>query len=542
VARPRSGTTVDDGHIAQARIGLHTSLGVVSGSYANVARAAFPGSGFDEHQSAIIGYEGETEHQSLMVEGGWYSVAQSRSAGKAGAAVDAQYRYTNGEATVLASWRKVPGMLRGAGGAHDEAMLSASLPLVGRLGVMGWAMESSMPILGDYTLDTRSASAGLRYSGDVLRGSVRAGVQHTGGFLGAAGNDQRSINATMSANLSNFAIVANTEAGVVETDTSSEPLANYSLGVQWRSGSQSVWLNGTHGKGLYGELPWHLDFGSELRIGRLEVQAGANTELTGRSIASSTAWWLSTTTRVVSGASLVLGTEYQPWRNGSPLRASAGVRMRVGVPVPTLPGSHMSGVVYDDANGNGVRDKGEAGVPGVVMRLGADNATTDENGRFSLPEGDRAAIILDVVTLPTGVIAPPLHMQPRGTMSVGVVRVARLVIQLRETAADTFAMKPAAGLTLTLADAGGRTRDAVSGDDGNVTFAALAPGVYTISVTPLNARGVALTPIVSNATVTAGVDQTVRVVVPSRTLEVHINNMNNNVPKANNNNRGKGSQ
>ncbi len=534
LARPRSGTAVDDGHIAQSRFGLHTSFGVLSASYANVARTAFPGGGFDEHQSATMGYAGSTEHHSIEVEGGWFSVKGPDAVADAGAALDAVYRYANGEASILAGVRRVPGMLRGAGGAHDEMSISAALPLAGRLGFMGWATQSSMPILAAYTLDTRSASAGLRYTGSALRGSLRAGLVHTGGFQDAAASDQRSVTGSISAQAGSFSLLVNTEAGVIQSDTVRSTLANYSVGLVWRSDQRSAWLNGVHGQGRYGETPWHLDFGTDMRVGRVDLQAGGNTEFGSRSLKQSTSWWFSTTTRIISSASLVLGTEYQPWRNGSPLRASAGVRMRFGVPVPSIPGSRMSGVVFDDVNGNGVRDEGEPGLSAVALHLAPDRATTDLGGRFSLPKGDRAEVILDAASLPAGFIAPPFRLQPRGEMTIPLVRVAKLVIQLSESGADTLALRPASGLYLTLTDANGRTRDAIASDDGVVTFAALGPGIYTVTVTPVNARGDALPPKTATVSIVAGVGQSIRIMVPSRMLELRMNDMGNSNNSKNN--------
>ena len=44
------------------------------------------------------------------------------------------------------------------------------------------------------------------------------------------------------------------------------------------------------------------------------------------------------------------------------------------------------GTVFDDANGNGYKDEGEAGLPGVrLATVSGTLITTDEHGRFHLP-------------------------------------------------------------------------------------------------------------------------------------------------------------
>jgi Predicted phosphohydrolases len=47
-----------------------------------------------------------------------------------------------------------------------------------------------------------------------------------------------------------------------------------------------------------------------------------------------------------------------------------------------------TGYVYVDANGNGKRDRKEAGLPNVGVSNGRDVVLTDENGRYTLPVGD----------------------------------------------------------------------------------------------------------------------------------------------------------
>ena len=52
------------------------------------------------------------------------------------------------------------------------------------------------------------------------------------------------------------------------------------------------------------------------------------------------------------------------------------------------------GVVYDDANGNGTRDAGEAGLPGVRVSNGAEVVATDASGAYTLPAPDNSTIFV----------------------------------------------------------------------------------------------------------------------------------------------------
>ncbi|WP_317044711.1 SdrD B-like domain-containing protein, partial [Nonlabens xylanidelens] len=87
----------------------------------------------------------------------------------------------------------------------------------------------------------------------------------------------------------------------------------------------------------------------------------------------------------------------------------------VGVNTPTTndgydePMGTVSGIVFEDTNGNGVQDAGELGIPGVsVIVVGSDGVTqtvvTDSSGAWTaiVPVGD-TSIDVDETTLPTGI-------------------------------------------------------------------------------------------------------------------------------------------
>ena len=63
----------------------------------------------------------------------------------------------------------------------------------------------------------------------------------------------------------------------------------------------------------------------------------------------------------------------------------------------------VSGVVFDDANGNRQRDPGEKGVKGVAVSNQRDVVVTDKQGRYTLPVGDETVIF---VTQPAGYQVP----------------------------------------------------------------------------------------------------------------------------------------
>jgi hypothetical protein len=58
----------------------------------------------------------------------------------------------------------------------------------------------------------------------------------------------------------------------------------------------------------------------------------------------------------------------------------------------------VHGVVFNDANGNGVLDPRERPVPGVVVSNLLDVATTDAAGRYHLPAGEKTIVFVSVPT------------------------------------------------------------------------------------------------------------------------------------------------
>ena len=75
-------------------------------------------------------------------------------------------------------------------------------------------------------------------------------------------------------------------------------------------------------------------------------------------------------------------------------------------------GASVSGVVFEDADGSGVRGSGSPGIAGVMVSNGRDVAVTDAEGRYSLPLPDAATIF---VVKPAGFMPPvdPVTELPR---------------------------------------------------------------------------------------------------------------------------------
>src|SRR5690606_31706706 len=91
-----------------------------------------------------------------------------------------------------------------------------------------------------------------------------------------------------------------------------------------------------------------------------------------------------------------------------PSGGDATANFGFGTPIP----GSISGTVFDDANGNGIQDGGEAGIPNITVTItgpsGTFTVTTDANGNYTQPGLDSGSYTVNVDTndpdLPAGVV------------------------------------------------------------------------------------------------------------------------------------------
>lgn len=170
------------------------------------------------------------------------------------------------------------------------------------------------------------------------------------------------------------------------------------------------------------------------------------------------------------------------WQWGqAPQRAGSGA---------TLPGAYpfgdVSGVIFRDSNANGVRDPGEAGVPGIAVRLdGGQLGRTDPTGRFFFPnvvEGEHhVELMLDELPVsfnPPAVLATTVRVArfKAGGHEFGLIPTSRLTGRVEQELASGE-RRPFADAVLTLLPGNFST---YSHEDGVYSFENLPPGRYAV--------------------------------------------------------------
>jgi hypothetical protein len=140
-------------------------------------------------------------------------------------------------------------------------------------------------------------------------------------------------------------------------------------------------------------------------------------------------------------------------------------------------------VVFEDKNGNGVRDPGEPGVSGIVVHRGAQSVVTDGNGVFRLDPARPGRTEIDARSLPDGWLLTARPMAGSvDEYSLGVMPTSALDVEISVAgAADPGKLPQHVGrATLTLRDTAGRVWTTRSDESARAAFDALPLGRYTL--------------------------------------------------------------
>jgi hypothetical protein len=158
------------------------------------------------------------------------------------------------------------------------------------------------------------------------------------------------------------------------------------------------------------------------------------------------------------------------------------VNLTKAAQLPRLARRQTRGLVFRDLNGNGRRDAGEPGLPGVVIRRGSDVAITDRDGEYAFAGDVQGPLELDARSLPMGWLAPSTMLEPR--QSVAVVAVAPVVARLDVVSDDTSRVHAddLERVIVMARDSNGRIWLARHTSPEALVFDALPPGSYTLAV------------------------------------------------------------
>ncbi len=375
--------------------------------------------------------------------------------------------------------------------------------------------------------------AGLRY----FAAGSRTQVQLTGNiresdapYLGTAGA-RRTLLATLDAPMGPLVFeldgeLGRIEAAVADTVTTDAPFRYLSGGMRWSAAGQWAWAGLSYRDAGTGAVT-AIDLAGMLDIGPARVQGGFGGRLDAGSLGDAVSFWTGTTMEVHSNMAATLGIDYQPARTGDRWRLSLGVTRSFALPLPVRREPAAHGIVYEDRNGNRVRDEGESLLPDITVRLGALRTATDEAGTFRFMDPVQGPLRLETAELPLGLMVPTdVYLPAAGYVEIPVVRTGALDLTLfldrdndgerddREAAAD--------GVVVSVIAADGRSRDVAADADGHVRLNALTPGSYTLRIHPPATRRTGGPPLERNVTIPPGDTIRLTTAVPLRQREIRM--------------------
>ena len=197
-------------------------------------------------------------------------------------------------------------------------------------------------------------------------------------------------------------------AGSVQTAGTDPTTVTVSVGATADAGSDGYQIQGTVTGVVFSDLNGNgTRDGGEPGLAGVSVQVGARTVVTNAS-GSYTATAIpagSVTVDVVDGT-LPAGVVQTAGTDPNTLVVSGGVTVSAGADgyQPPVATGSVTGVVFNDLNGNGSRDTGEPGLAGVSVDVGAQTVVTDGLGVYLATGVQVGSVTVDVneASLPAG--------------------------------------------------------------------------------------------------------------------------------------------
>jgi hypothetical protein len=154
----------------------------------------------------------------------------------------------------------------------------------------------------------------------------------------------------------------------------------------------------------------------------------------------------------------------------------------------------VSGLIFEDANGNGVADPGETRLKDAAVNVGGIRVKTDDRGRYatwSVLPYEVLAVRLDTASLPDPAWVPARRdtvLRPNPHL---YTRIDFPLMQTRELSGSLVPganVPTAAGVTVEIAGPAGDTLRAITFSDGGFYVGRLLPGHYTLRVAESSLR------------------------------------------------------
>jgi hypothetical protein len=371
-ARPTTFSGAGAGHLWRGRVGVRTSLGTIAVAASDFAR---PEGGYStlppvfeptldpdslearERELELSAASGSTRARGagldanlqwngvhrLLLRGGALRLESAGGEEVTAPSLEAHYSFTRSFASLNMRWRQAPPTVQGIYIPGDELAADGSVRLLGDLRVVARGYRFSHESLGQsFGFGTSGTSLGLRY----LQRRWRLEAH---GLQREAHSSTRSLRRTgqllFGAPLGPLSLSGNMEIGTDAGATGVHAYRYYRGDLRWSGGSGYASFN--VGAVESGGSPPRLraDLLGSLMLGEWEVAGGA-WATRGWPAGSEPGAWLQLGVPLLSEFTLLLGAEHAPRPHApdtSPWRASLGLRKKLILPLPLLPGDGALG-------------------------------------------------------------------------------------------------------------------------------------------------------------------------------------------------------
>lgn len=395
-----------------------------------------------------------------------------------------------------------PGGSRAFARASDEAMLNVTRTLGSRssLALGAWSQNDDNLSLGS----ARSRGWFAMPMIAVTRaGSIGLETRHVhfsaGTDAGRLVTDELSGGGSLNVTLSGTQLTARSVVALLDRALD-VPMLRMPSSRQWRldhmllasrtsaRGTLSmVWMQQQY-SGVSGVLPRQTSLHVRADRFRPWVTHGIHIDAEAQRMqlgAASRPYWLarsSLTVPLVAGTSVAFSVERNPFMAASRASRRQPLLYTVRIDRSTMlprPFAGPRGLVYRDDNGNGRRDRGERGVPGVVVSCGSARVVTDGSGRYPCSQRRHE---VDARTVPTGLVLTRSTFEANEAIALRVVQP--LIVEVRVPPADSarVSSETLSKLTVLANDIAGGTWTARPLGGGRFLIDALPVGRYTIAV------------------------------------------------------------
>ncbi len=529
VAAPTTGGSRVDGHVRSARIDRFLSWSTVGIRIDDVERRGLFDVGVGSRTMSALGtidWTGGSAHLAT-VEAGWMRVQDFDSGEEAtGPAIQAQYSYRSGPSALDLRARTVPGIGKDSRLPGRQLRANGVLGVSQKFGVIGGVYLERDPLLGS---DLEPERKGAELGGRLFDGRMSVDL------MGRVRNWEDLYSRTYSTAVANLALPMGSvfldgslELGVVSREGAISPVRYARVGAQWYRGAG--WIRGglrhTY-EPMFG-AETRVEFGMSQRLlRRASVFVNGALPL-GRSFTyRNRLLQVGAEVMALRGTVLMLGVEtVQEFGPGSVRgwKASIGIRQQLDLAMPIEKPAPLSGVVFIDMDGNGVRTGTEPLAAGVLVRSGVEEAVTDGLGRFRfVTSGGRASVTVEPTALESGMLPPESPIVPTAPhIGVPVVPATALEVEVFLDEDGDGIRDPGENvlpdLSLSLVNEPGSAWALKTGRDGTIRLNSLRPGDYSVEIVPESLPWRAKLPAPTPVRLLGG--QTGRVQIPVQTRNV----------------------